>query len=135
MRFILFVTLLCNRSKSVINSKIYWRNIALLIMPRLIKSLKLTWIFSKTQTIGVMMPHPNFTESNVSTSDLWCEPFPLNPNNFTRYTKPNGAQQITKDIDIISSCTSRCNSKKGLSFVVLPFDDLRFWKQKRESVF
>ena len=124
-----FVTLFCNRWKNVINSKIYWRgNIPLLMMQRLIKYVKLTCISSKTQKIGVMMPHPNFTQSNVSTSDLWCEPFSLNPNNFTRYTIPNGAQETRKDNVVMTSCISRWAPKNGLFLEIsLAFLDLRLF--------
>ena len=52
--------------------------------------------------MGLMTAHPIFTQSNGSTSNALFDFLARKPRSFTKYTRPNGAQQIIKAIDIIN---------------------------------
>ena len=53
-------------------------------------------VFSKTYIVGLIMVHPNLTESTGNMSEEDFGIWPRIPSSFEKYTHPKGHQQIAK---------------------------------------
>ena len=73
----------------------------------------LTLVFSNPYTVGLIIVHTNFNESNGNMSEDDLGNFPCIPTSLEKYTHPKGPQQIVNANIIINICFSRYCFQNG----------------------